>query len=113
MHLSDCGYVPLTYENCQTYFNGHQSSNVSTLVNAYFDLLQKGMQVSKKFHDAHLDKTEFALLLQLIVLKEGINLIRKFIIFYNFLAKELFPQNVEINKTLNELLKQAIEYYEE
>jgi hypothetical protein len=38
---------------------------------SWYELFLRGMRVGQQFHQAHLDKCEFAMISQLIILTEG------------------------------------------
>jgi hypothetical protein len=71
VYFSDRGHVPILYDECFDFFKGHGVNNLPEMAKSWYDLFVRGMRVGQQFHQAHLDKTEFAMLSQLLVLTEG------------------------------------------
>lgn len=77
--FSDRGHVPVCYEECYDFFKNHGISNLPVIAKSWYELFVRGMRVGQQFHQAHLDKTEFAMLSQLLILKTGLIFKKKFI----------------------------------
>ncbi|KAI6221487.1 hypothetical protein M3Y99_01542800 [Aphelenchoides fujianensis] len=91
VYFSDRGHVPVHYDDILDFFLGHGVENLPVIAKSWYEMFLRGMRIGLRFHEAHLDKTEFALLSQLLVLTE---------------ARELYPSVKAIAHRLSDLFQE-------
>ncbi|KAI6195993.1 hypothetical protein M3Y94_01056100 [Aphelenchoides besseyi] len=97
VYFSDRGHVPVSYDDCFEFFLSHRIGNLPVIAKSWYELFLRGMRIGQRFHEAHLDKTEFALLSQLLVLTE---------------AREMFPTSKAVAQRLADLFQEMKDYHE-
>ncbi|KAI6221488.1 hypothetical protein M3Y99_01542900 [Aphelenchoides fujianensis] len=71
VHISDCGYLPLSLSECHEYLEQHGVKNADIAAKHYFSMLERSLEIAQSFHNSHLDKVEFSTLCHLSVLRKG------------------------------------------